>query len=66
MILGETGIDVFPTRVGVDRYTTQTEKVRVGFPHTRGGGPIGRVEFHLFYEFSPHAWGWTCLPGEPG
>ena len=31
----------------------------MGFPHTRGGGPMGLAMWKAWKEFSPHAWGWT-------
>ena len=34
---------VFPTRVGVDRPVEVAELARNSFPHTRGGGPMERL-----------------------
>ena len=77
---------VFPTRVGMDRYLSGTLPPARSFPHTRGDGPYGcrpnvcfvhvfptrvgmdRIRRHIRAHpaaFSPHAWGWTALPGYP-
>ena len=51
---------VFPTRVGVDQITTAQPPPAKSFPHTRGGGPVGKSSFTSQIRFSPHAWGWTA------
>ena len=50
---------VFPTRVGVDRIIPVHMYGAMGFPHTRGGGPVPDDDILIIHEFSPHAWGWT-------
>jgi len=54
---------VFPTRVGVDRQPRGWTRTRRCFPHTRGGGPTPEWSCGGTGSFSPHAWGWTALPG---
>ncbi len=51
---------VFPTRVGMVRFSAPFQKPGRGFPHTRGDGPA--LENHAFEKarFSPHAWGWSA------
>ena len=55
----EADLDVFPTRVGVDRCRDRPGKCSYGFPHTRGGGPTQLGLQTAFEMFSPHAWGST-------
>ena len=52
-------VDVFPTRVGVDRRLSTPLIVLRSFPHTRGGGPEIPNLPESRLAFSPHAWGWT-------
>ena len=58
---------VFPTRVGMVRYTYSARVVIQSIPHTRGDGPARRHRGAVSREYSPHAWGWSALPaGPPG
>ena len=50
---------VFPTRVGMDRYSQIGRNSRAGIPHTRGDGPGYARSGCNSLEYSPHAWGWT-------
>ena len=51
---------VFPTRVGVDLLLRHFLRLRLCFPHTRGGGPAALPYRDYGIAFSPHAWGWTA------
>ncbi len=53
-------VDVFPTRVGMDRGTLSRPRSPACFPHTRGDGPPPRASCCPTQSFSPHAWGWTA------
>ena len=50
---------VFPTRVGMDRFSLTRLIRRCGIPHTRGDGPMRRTGIRRASKYSPHAWGWT-------
>ncbi len=54
-------LGVFPTGVGVDRFTFILDKRPMGFPHRRGGGPSWVAGIWNSGAFSPQAWGWTVL-----
>ena len=54
--------EVFPTRVGVDRFGIFARLAFSRFPHTRGGGPPSCITQKSCDAFSPHAWGWTVVP----
>ncbi len=54
-------LDVFPTRVGVDRRLARGAARAPGVPHARGGGPAARVTTEPTWTCSPRAWGWTDL-----
>ncbi len=60
----KTKSDVFPTRVGVDRFHQSASRGKLCFPHTRGGGPGIPTRLAGLVMFSPHAWGWTTPPDE--
>ncbi len=50
---------VFPTRVGVDRYTSSARTGKRSVPHARGGGPEYSLRATTLSQCSPRAWGWT-------
>ncbi len=50
---------VFPTPVGMDRCGKFRGSSPRSFPHTRGDGPTLAAGTRLYWEFSPHPWGWT-------
>ncbi len=54
-------IDVFPTRVGVDRWPSRAPSRRRGVPHARGGGPRATGGNYVTDLCSPRAWGWTAV-----
>ena len=54
--------NVFPTRVGVDRYPLHCPARLAPFsPHAWGWTAIGAQVSRREMAFSPHAWGWTAL-----
>ena len=57
-------MDVFPTHVGVNRYTTPLYSTAARIPHARGGEPmtvLGPVEFsHVFPTHVGVNRGWCC------
>ncbi len=50
---------VVPTHVGVDRVTRFPDRLSVGRPHARGGGPKGAKTIGIGGASSPRTWGWT-------
>ena len=54
-------LQVFPTGVGVDRYTRPIIQRFDRFPHRRGGGPACTRLGCPTGLFSPQAWGWTAM-----
>ena len=61
---GRQGCRDFPTRVGMARREPKLSPARSGFPHTRGDGPQGAMNYMIKREISPHAWGWPVGPYE--
>ncbi len=59
------GVDVFPTRVGVDRLSFSRLPTAPGIPHARGGGPLERMAARSVRTYSPRAWGWTAWRHPP-
>ena len=49
--------EVFPTRVGVNRYWANHECGKLCIPHTRGGEPDYPEDLRRMEMYSPHAWG---------
>ena len=56
-------IFVFPTRVGMDRLQPKQEAFLSCIPHTRGDGPKIQKNDRYYFQYSPHAWGWTIARG---
>ena len=52
---------VFPTPVGMDRYSSRSLQRLASFPHARGDGPELHTTFRESDKFSPRPWGWTVL-----
>ncbi len=52
-------LEVFPTRVGMDRRGRRLSHGHVSFPHPRGDGPPQSAPHKPAELFSPPAWGWT-------
>ncbi len=59
-------VQVFPTRVGMDRGTRAARQTSTGFPHARGDGPYIGSRVFAPGEFSPRAWGWTVPISDRG
>ncbi len=57
------GVSVIPTRVGMVRTDAGVSFQLLGYPHTRGDGPIGFNPALTAEELSPHAWGWSGCRG---
>src|SRR5579884_1000645 len=53
------GLDVVPTRVGVDRGRPPCSRTVCCRPHARGGGPGSFPRAAYGLASSPRAWGWT-------
>ena len=53
-------LGVFPTCVGMVRFTEGEKDYDSGFPHMRGDGPRAAKQWDMPTEFSPHAWGWSA------
>ncbi len=59
MTLKIVPIEVFPTRVGMDRRMRPPQPHQNCIPHTRGDGPRLPTFYYVRHTYSPHAWGWT-------
>ena len=57
---------VFPTHVGMDRWTLQPATTRPGVPHARGDGPAVLGGGEVNQTCSPRTWGWTVLSNSYG
>ena len=51
---------VFPTRVGMVRYSVIGGSTNVSIPHPRGDGPPRKPHFASIARYSPPAWGWSA------
>ncbi len=50
---------VFPTHVGMDRFSALFSSTPTSFPHARGDGPYHVLKIGPRRAFSPRTWGWT-------
>ncbi len=60
--LRERGLVVFPTRVGMARFSAIARSLTGCFPHPRGDGPFQPRASSIARMFSPPAWGWPVCP----
>ena len=56
---GWTSRTVSPARAGMDPRKRPRQRLRRGFPRTRGDGPLSTPAWRTFGAFPPHARGWT-------
>ena len=54
-------IDVSPARAGMDPMAKRVVGKVVGFPRTRGDGPVRGTAAQVLEAFPPHARGWTLF-----
>ncbi len=54
---------VFPTPVGMVRWTAPSITATGCFPHARGDGPLAMDRLDERNAFSPRPWGWSELDG---
>ncbi len=51
----------FPTRVGMARVASILPLLLSRFPHPRGDGPLGDLQWLVDVRISPPAWGWPVF-----
>jgi len=57
---------VFPTDVGMDRFSELPNAQYLSVPHRRGDGPVEFIQGRSVTSCSPQTWGWTEYFGTTG